>query len=82
MRSEPLLRAFKHTIKILECERDISMDEYIHKYVLMYGSCLITDRILKRVGGKDSLTFNVTYIFNDDPTDDEIIKALKEINVL
>jgi hypothetical protein len=58
------------------------MDEYIYQYVLMHGSCLLMDRILKRVGDKDSLTFDVTYIFNDHPTDEKIIEALKKINAL
>jgi hypothetical protein len=80
--SNPLLRAFKHTIKISERERDVPMEEYIHKYILMHGSCLIMDRILKRVGDKDSLTFDVTYIFNDNPTDDKIVEALIKINAL
>ena len=82
MKNVPLLRAFQHTIKIDECERDISIDEYMYKYVLMHGSCLIKDRILKRVGDKDSLTFDVTYIFNDNPTDEQIIEALKKIDAL
>jgi hypothetical protein len=80
--SNPLLRAFKHRIKISESYRDISMEEYIYRHILMHGSYIIKDRILKRVGDKDSLTFDVTYIFNDRPTDDEIVEALKKINAL
>jgi hypothetical protein len=80
--NNPFLRAFKHTIKISESYRDIPMDEYMYRYVLMHGSYLIIDRILKRVGDKNSLTFDVTYIFNDNPTDDEIVEALKKINAL
>lgn len=80
--NDKFLRAFRHNIKIDESERNLPCHEYIHKYVLMHGSLLLWDRYLQRIGGEDSLTFEVTYVFNDNPTDEKIIEALKEINAL
>ena len=81
MINSPFLRSFKHTFKIEESERELSGHEYIFKYILMYGCGFLQDRYLRKIGGNDTLTFEVTYLFNDKASDDTIMEELKKLAV-
>ncbi len=81
MNNSPFSRAFTHSFTIEESERELPLHDFIFKYMLMHGSLLLQDRYLKKIGEKDSLTFEVTYLFNDKASDEAIIEELKKINI-
>lgn len=78
----PFFRSFQHAFRIEENEIDLPKHEYIFKYVLMHGSCLLLERFIRKIGC-DSRTFLVTYIFNDMPrsTDEKIIEELTKLGI-
>jgi hypothetical protein len=67
---------YKHRIKILKEEQNIPCHEYIYKYILMYGSCIIKNRTLKRI---NELEFDVEYEFFDNVTEEIIQKHLNNL---
>lgn len=76
------LRSFQHIFQIEKSEIDLPCHEYMFKYVLMHGSCLLQKRFLQKIG-YDNRTFQVTYIFNDlaESTDEKIIEELQKLGV-